>query len=130
MYLVIGKQDIGMAFHAEISLMQGIEVPCQTPEQQQRALISVPPAATWVLIAGNNIYELCKIDHNRQDDAPSSTPIGDEWLWGKGRGYSLGRWGLWKSRFSEIATAQGLNDSVKEISARARSEMDRVEGQM
>ena len=130
MYLVIGKQDIGMAFHAEISLMQGIEVPCQTPEQQQRALISVPPAATWVLIAGNNIYELCKIDHNRQDDAPGSTPIGDEWLWGKGRGYSLGRWGLWKSRFSEIATAQGLNDSVKEISARARSEMDRVEGQM
>ena len=110
--------------------MQGIEVPCQTPEQQQRALISVPPAATWVLIAGNNIYELCKIDHNRQDDAPGSTPIGDEWLWGKGRGYSLGRWGLWKSRFSEIATAQGLNDSVKEISARARSEMDRVEGQM
>ena len=130
MYLVKGKQDIGMAFHAEISLMQAIEVPCQTFEQRQRALIFVPPAATWVLIAGNKIYELCKIDHDRQDGAPGSTPIGDEWLWGKGRGYSLGRWGLWKSRFGDIATAQGLNDSVKEIAARARSEMVRVEGQM
>ena len=130
MYLIIGKQDIGMAFHAEISLMQGIEVPCQTPEQQRRAVMFVPPAATWILIAGKSIHELCKTDHNRRDDTPGSTPIGDEWLWGKRRGYSSGRWGLWKSRFRESATAQGLKDNVKEIAARASSEMDRVEGQM
>ena len=79
-YLVIGKQDIGMAFHAEIGLMQGVEVPCQTPEQQRRVLMSVPPAPTWVLIAGKSIYELYKLDHNRQDGAPGSTPIGDDWL--------------------------------------------------
>lgn len=79
-YLVNGKQDIGMAFHAEISLMQGIEVPRQTPEQQRRALMSVPPASTWVLIAGKSIYELCNLDHNRQDGTPGSTPIGDDWL--------------------------------------------------
>ena len=109
--------------------MQGIEVPCQTPEQQRHALIFVPPAATWVLIAGKSIYELCKVDHNRQDAAPGSTPIGDEWLQDKGRGYSLGRWDLWKSRFSEIATAQGLKETVKEIAARASSEMDRVDSQ-
>ena len=46
MYLVIGKQDISMAFYAEISLMQRIEVPCQTPEQRRRALMFVPPPAT------------------------------------------------------------------------------------
>ena len=130
MYYVIGKQDIGMVFHAEIGFMHGIEVPCQTPEQQRHALIFVPSAATWVSIAGKSIYELCKVDHNRQDAVPGSTPIGDEWLWGKSRGYSLKRWSLWKSRFGEIATAQGLKDSVKEIAARASSEMDRVDGQI
>ena len=110
--------------------MQGIEVPCQTHEQQRRALIFVPPAATWVLIAGKNTYELCKVILNRQDGAPGSTPDNNEWLWGKGRGYSLGRWRLWKTRFSEIATAQGLKDSVKKIVARASSEVDRFEGAM
>ena len=110
--------------------MQGIEVPYQTPEQQRRALMFVPPAATWVLIAGKRIYELCKMDHNCQDSAPGSTSNGDEWLWGKGRGYCFGRWGLWKSRFSAITTAQALKDIVKGIAARARSEMDKVEAQI
>ena len=55
MLLVIGKQAIGMAFHTEVSLMEGIEVPCQTLEQQRRAVIVVSPAATWVLVAGKSI---------------------------------------------------------------------------
>lgn len=47
MYLARGKQLRGMLFHAEISLMQGIEVHCQTPDQQQRLpAMYVPPAAT------------------------------------------------------------------------------------
>ena len=105
-------------------------MPCQTLEQQRRAVMFMPPAATWVLVAGKSIYELCKVDHNCRAGAPGSTPNNDEWMWGKGRGYSLGRWRLWKTRFSEIATAQGLKDSVKQIAARASSGMDRVEGQM
>lgn len=91
MYLARGKQPVGMLFHAGISLMQGIEVHCQTPDQQRRAATYVPPAATWILLAGERIYELCKSDSNRRGGAPGSTPDGDQWLWGKGRGYSLGR---------------------------------------
>ena len=127
-YLALGRHPIGMPFHAEVSLMQGIEVPCQTLEQQQRAATGVPQAATWVILAGERIYELCKIDYDRKDGAPGSTWIGDEWLWGKGRGYSLGRWALWKKRFREIATIQELKDGVKDIAARAASEMERIEG--
>lgn len=126
MYLARGKQPIGMPFHAEVSLMQGIEVPCQTPEQQRQAAMYVPPAATWILLAGERIYELCKNDHDRKDSDPG---LGDEWLWGKGRGYSLGRWAFWKKRFGEIATTQGLKDDVKDIAARAASEMEKIEGQ-
>lgn len=51
----------------------------------------------------------------------------DEWLWGKGSGYSLGRWAFWKKRFGEIATTQGLLDSVKDLAARAVSEMGKIE---
>ena len=72
-----------MAFPAEVSLIQGIQVPCQTLEQQRRAVMFVPPAATWVLVAGKSIYELCEVDHNRQDGAPGSTPNNYEWFGGK-----------------------------------------------
>jgi hypothetical protein len=129
MYLARGKQPIGMAFHAEVSFIQSVEVPCQTPEQQRRAGMYVPPAATWVLLAGQSIHELCKSDYHRKDGAPGSVWDGDEWLWGKGRGYSLGRWTFWKKRFGEIATTQGLKDDVKDIAARAASEMGIIEGQ-
>lgn len=127
-YLALGRQPIGMAFHAEVSLMQAIEVPCQTPEQQRRAAMYVPPAATWVLFAGESIHKLCEIDHDRKDGAPGSTPNGDEWLWGKGRGYSLERWAFWKKRFGSIAATEDLKDSVRDIATRAKSVMESIEG--
>lgn len=125
-YLALGRQPIGMAFHAEVSLMQGIEVPCQSPEQRRRAAMYVSPAATWVLFAGEAIYQLCKSDHDRKDGAPGSTPDDDEWLWGKGRGYSVGRWAFWKKRFEEIARTEELKDSVRDIAARAASQMKEI----
>lgn len=46
MYLARGMQPLGMLLHAEISLMRGIEVAYQTPDQQRRAAMYVAPAAT------------------------------------------------------------------------------------
>ena len=110
------------------ALCKASRSPCQTLEQHQRAAMYVPPAATWVLFAGQSIYELCKINHDRRDGAPGSTLYGDGWLWGKGRGYSLGRWGFWKKRFGEIATTKELKDSVRDIAARAASKMEEMGG--
>lgn len=129
LYLARGKQPVGMLFHAEISLMQGIEVPYETPDQQRRAAMYVPSAATWILLAGEKMHELCKSDYDRKDGAKGPTPYGDEWLWGKGRGYSLGRWALWKKRFGEITMTQGLQDDVKDLAARAASKMGEIERQ-
>ena len=103
-----------MAFHAEVGLMHGVEEPYQTPEEQRRAPTNVPPAATWILLAGEKIYELCKANLYRKDD--------------QGRGYSLDRWALWKKRFGEIANIQGLTDGVKDIASKAASEIKRIEG--
>lgn len=128
MSLARGKDHGGMAYHAEISLMQGIEGGCQTPDMQRCAAMYVPPAATWILLAGERIYELCKSDFNRNDRRKGMW--GDRGLWGKGRGYSLGRWALWKKTFGEIATTQGLPDGVKDLAAKATSEMDKIESEM
>ena len=110
LYLTHGHKDIGMSFHAEMSLMEAIEVPYQTPEQQRRAATVVPPAATWILLAGGKIYELCK---SGEDD--------------KRRGYSMGRWALWKEKLGEIATNRELGDDVRSIASKAVSEMERIE---
>ena len=128
MYLARGKQPLGMPFNAEVSLMEGVEGRYQTPERRRRAAMYVPPAATWVLLAGERIYELCKSDHDRKDGAGGSTSDCGEWLWKKGRGYSLERWAFWKQQFSEIATTQGLKDDVKDIAARAAAAMEKTEG--
>ena len=45
-YRARGKIDVGMPSNTEYSLMQGIEVPCRSLEQQRRAVMYVPPAAT------------------------------------------------------------------------------------
>lgn len=113
LYLLHGEKDIGMRFHAEVSFMDGIEVAYQTPQEQRRAVTLVPPAATWILIAGEKIYELCK--HGKLD---------------RGRGYSLVRWALWKKKFSEIAVNQGLPKDVTLIAAQAATEMQKIENQM
>lgn len=114
LYLAHGRQPIYMSFHAEVSLMEGVEGPYQMPEEQRRAPTNVPPVATWILLAGDKIYELCRNNVDRKDD--------------QGRGYSLGRWALWKKRFGEIANSQGLTDGVKETASKAASEMNRIEG--
>ena len=126
-YLAEGRQPIGMSSHAEISLMQGIEVPCQTLEQKQRALLYVPLAATWMIIGGEKIYALCQYDQDRKDDAPGSTGAGDEWLWGKGRGYSMERWTFWRKRFTELVNTPGLKDDVRGFVEKAVVEMAQIE---
>lgn len=110
LYLHYGEVDIGMSFHAEVSMMYGIEGPYQTPEQQRGALTDVPPAATWILIAGSDIYKLCKTGKTE-----------------RGRGFDLGRWALWKSKFDEISENQGLTEDVRDIARRAAMAMSGIE---
>ena len=97
--------------------MDGVEESYDTLEQRRRAYTVVPPAATWVLIAGEKIYELCKSNHNR-----------NELLGQYGRGYSLGRWSVWKKRFGLIAATEGLGVGVCEIAQQAAGTMESIDG--
>ena len=111
LYLARGQREIGMSLHAEVSLMEGIEYPYETKQQQRGAATVVPPAATWILLAGNKIYHLCQ---EGKDD--------------KRRGFSMGRWTLWKGKFGEIAGNEGLGQDVRDIASSAASAMQQIEG--
>jgi hypothetical protein len=87
----------------------------------------VPPAATWILIAGEKIHALCKVDHECRDGAPGSPVITTRVALGKGQGYSLERWKLWKKRFYEIAATEELKDSIRDIAAKAASKIEEIE---
>ena len=127
MKLAHDKKPDGMDFHAEASFRTGIESPCETSEQLRDAVMYVPPAATWILLAGETIYTLCKTDHKRDDGAPGSALSHEDWFWGRRWGYSLERWTFWRERFGEISKVQNLKDDVKEVAARATLEMERIE---
>lgn len=100
-----------MSSRADVSIMDGVESPYQTPEQQRRAKTLVPPAAKWILLAGEKTYGLRKNGRAQQ-----------------GRGYSLCRWSLWKRDFAEIATNNGLTDDVKHVASQAALKMEKIEG--
>ena len=85
--------------------------------------MDVSLSAIWVLLAGESIYELCKIDHNRKDGGFGSTSNSDGWLRGQGRDYSLGLRTFWKKRLGEFATTKALTESLRDIAVRATSEM-------
>ncbi|KAL8995237.1 MAG: hypothetical protein Q9169_004973 [Polycauliona sp. 2 TL-2023] len=111
LYFLYGEVDLGMSFHADVSLAGDIEqTPYQTSEEQRGARVVVPPAATWILIAGQDLYDLCKAHAEVRE-----------------RQYDLRRWALWKTRFLAIAVNEGLTDNVKGYAARAVSRMTEIE---
>ena len=103
LYLESGQIDLGMSFQAEVSFMIGIEQPYQTLEEQRRAKTLVPPAALWMHFAGKKIYQLCQHGITQ-----------------RGRGFSLDRWELWKTKFVEI----GRNMAVSNVQQWALSAQD------
>ena len=116
----------GMLFYAEPCLREALEGPYDTPEPRHRAAMYIPPAATWILLAGESLYRLCRNDHLRCDDAYAGS---DGRLWWNGRGFSLQRWAFWKQRFRETPADEGLESSVEDYARRAAEEMGVIEDQ-
>lgn len=112
LYLAHGEKDIGMSFHAKICLVDGPEERYRTPMEIRRAETNVPPAAVWILDAGEKIYELCTHGKLYID--------GD---------CSLGRWTFWKKGFHDIAQNPILPYEVRDIADQAVMRMQELEDQ-
>jgi hypothetical protein len=88
-----------VSFPASIAMEEGLDKPYdETRELKEEWRMYVPPAATWVLIAGSKIHELCLMDQLPEDDNQHSVRS----RWG-GRTYCQERWVFWKQRFQQLA---------------------------
>ena len=99
-----------MSFHAEVSMMDGIEEPYTNPAQARRAPALLPPAVTWIMLAGQQIYDLCrtgKLDH--------------------GRGFSLSRWANWKNGFETATSTAQISVNLRLEAVSAVSKMKDIE---
>ena len=106
------ENDVSMACYVGESLHQGVVEPCETPEQQYTAVVYLPPAATWILIAGEKLHQLCK-----GDDRARRMKLQ----------FSLEKWALWRRRFGEIAAAGLLDGRLLDFASRAADEMARID---
>ncbi|KAH9876912.1 hypothetical protein IAQ61_002273 [Plenodomus lingam] len=111
-----------ISFHAEVCLNEALEGPYETPSPQARASMYIAPAATWILLAGEKIYELCKENYKRIDGGVNR----DGFLW-TGTGFSLPRWKFWKQRLSEISQDTTLEETLRTQARNASTEMERFE---
>lgn len=116
-YLARSKDSVGTLSYAINSFRAGVKVPYQTSDQYWDAAVYVPPAVTWIILAGKRIYELCKSDLNREDGTLRNVA-------------SLEQWAFWKKRFGKIAMTQVLQDKINDLAWRAAFKMSEIERQI
>lgn len=114
---------LDMSLHVQVCFMEAFEVPSEPQDPGARALMYVPPAATWIMLAGKQIHRLCMENYQRNDTVP-----GREGLLWTGSGFSPERWAFWKKRFSETQKMLELDSRVREHAGKALVEMDRIDG--
>jgi hypothetical protein len=111
-----------MGYFAEIGLKLGLEQDLTDPDNQERTRMFVPPAATWILIAGRKIYQFCVDKFNHSD--PKTTASGNL----RYQGYCLARWSCWKQAFNNIAS-MNLHRDVTDYSTQAVLMMELIESE-
>lgn len=85
--------------------------------------ILLPAAATWVLVAGQAIYNHC-ID---EGDAHLDTDAEARKQWTE-LDLSRQQWTNWKTRFGDLATSREMSAECRDFASRAVSRMTEIEG--
>ena len=114
-----------LSFFASVALIDGLEV-SYSQEQIQQATMYIPPAATWIRLAGPSIHKLCVDRHDANATCRFLEP-GCTWEWAGGKGFSLERWQFWKRKLAELAAEQSLDEHLRAIAQGAEASMDRTE---
>ena len=107
---------LDMKFQASCNLSQGLEEPYQVHREHSHqcelhcAEVLVPPAATWLLFAGQNLYQLCMAN------AKSGHTLN----------FTQQRWDEWKRKLCDISTDTKLDRSVCQLAFEAAKAMDQA----
>jgi len=114
-----------MSFFASVALIEGLEV-SYPQDQIQQAIMYIPPAATWIRLAGVSIHKLCVDRHDSHATCGTLEP-GCTWEWTGGKGFSVERWQYWKRRLGELVAEQSLDEHLRSMAKEAEAKMDSIE---
>ena len=78
------------------------------------------PAATWILIAGERLHELC---HGDMPEANGGFVTYRQWP----RRFCEERWTFWKQRFRELEEPSGIDDQYRGMVSKATEKMEQLE---
>ncbi|KAH0363589.1 hypothetical protein KCU65_g7369, partial [Aureobasidium melanogenum] len=112
-------------FPASIAMELGVDRPYDnTRELGEEWRMYIPPAATWILIAGSKIRELCYTEE--LPEAANQHSIRSQW---GGRTYCSRRWEFWKQRFQQLAEDTAIDDRCQEYAKQAFGAMDKLDAE-
>lgn len=84
----------------------------------------IPPAATWILIAGRQTRELCSL--KELPETANQHSIRSQWC---GRTYCSWRWQSWKQRFQRLAEDTAMDDQCQRHAKQAYDAMDKLDAE-
>lgn len=103
--------DIGIVIYDAIEAMDTALVSGYEPENvKQEWRVFLPPAAIWILLAGQKMRELCLVGYRNAAPAPE-------------------RWNVWKEKFSTLATTEELDVNCRTLATKAVERMREIESQ-
>ncbi|KAH0015931.1 hypothetical protein KCU78_g8022, partial [Aureobasidium melanogenum] len=115
--------NLDVSFPASIAMEMGVDRPYDnTRELQEEWCMYIPPAATWILIAGSKIREPCFMDE--LPEAANQHSIRSQW---GGRTYCSRRWEFWKRRFKHLGEDTAIDDRCQGFTKQAYDAMDELD---
>lgn len=109
-----------LELHAIWAMREALEEPLEPAELH----LNVPGAAVWIYYAGNWIFSCQK---SWEPGFPIGDPAVGGSLWEGSRGFSRGRWDLWRQRFRWIAENSEVQQETRDYAWKAAEEMERIE---
>jgi hypothetical protein len=118
--MVRANEKPKVSFPASIAMEEGLDKPYdETREAEEEWRMYLPPAATWILIAGSKLRELSFMDQLPEDDNQHSVRS----RWG-GRTYCPERWMFWKQRFQQLAEDTTIDVQCRKYAKQACDAMN------
>lgn len=109
----------GMGYHADRALREGLEkaYDIETREVERAWRMYIPPAVTWVMTAGDILFNL-SLDNNTAKNESSGHSI---------ERFNPERWISWRNRFRAMAERSDIEDDIRGMATRAADEMEKLE---
>ncbi|KAG9693694.1 hypothetical protein KCU95_g6347, partial [Aureobasidium melanogenum] len=123
--MVRSDGNFDVSFPASIAMEMGVDRLYDNARQlQEEWRMYIPPAATWILIAGSKIRELCFMDE--LSEAANQHSIRSQW---GGRTYCPRRWEFWKRRFEQLAEDAAIDGPCQQYAEQAYDAMAKLDAE-